>query len=79
MKYRDFTSGKETQLDDTKPMYVANVMAELIDAEGDAFRCKLYFVKDDMKSKSVEFYFEDINELKGLANYLIGLAEELKL
>ena len=73
MKDRDFTlaNGKKT-------MNASNVMAEFIDEEGDSFTCNLCLVKDGIKSESVNVYFKDINEMKGLANYLVGLAEDLK-
>jgi len=72
-KKKDFTSA-----DGNKTMNVKNVMAEFIDEEGESFTCNLCFVEDGIKSESVNVYFKDINEMKGLANYLVGLAEELK-
>ena len=54
-----------------------NIMCEVAEAEGDAFTMTFTAIEMD-KPNSFKTGFKDYAELKGLANYILGLAQELK-
>ena len=56
------------------------VIALLSDVEGEkGFTINLCFIKPDgSKSRSLDVLFDSIDEMQQLADYLVGLAKELK-
>ena len=56
-----------------------NIIASFTEGEGEAFDVELKIKKSSGESsKGIIVNFESIKELKDLANYLIGRAQELK-
>ena len=53
------------------------IMCEVAEEEGDAFTMTFTAIEMD-KPNSFKTGFKDYAELKGLANYILGLAQELK-
>lgn len=57
-----------------------NIIASFTDGEGESFDVELKIKKNSgATSKGIIVNFESVEELEGLANYLIGQAKELKM